>query len=72
MPKLGVPVSTAPWEAPADDDPLSHWLAGARPRRLRRWMYYDSERGGIRPAPRDGDVYRDPTTGRETVTSLWP
>ena len=31
-----------------------------------------SERGGVRPVPRTRDVYRDPTTGRETVTSMWP
>ena len=31
-----------------------------------------TERGGIRPAPRTGDVYLDPMTGRETVSSVWP
>jgi len=62
MPRLGVPVSTAPWEAPADDDPQAHWLAGVRPRRLRDWLRHPPDRGVAR-GPREA-LWRD-ATGRE-------
>ena len=62
MPKLGVPVSTAPWEAPADDDPQAHWLAGVRPWRLRDWLENPPDRGVAR-GPREA-LWRDPA-GRE-------
>ena len=69
MPRLGVPVSTAPWEAPADDDPQAHWLAGVRPRKLRRWLRNPPDRGGGR-GPREA-VWCDPA-GREWYLTSSP
>ena len=62
MPKLGLPVTTAPWEAPADDDALAHWLSGIRPWRLRDWLENPPDRGVAR-GPREA-LWCDPA-GRE-------
>ena len=63
MPKLGLPVTTAPWEAPADDDAQAHWLAGVRPRRLRKFVHDEPYVAWLNPGPRI-EMWRD-ATGRE-------
>ena len=65
MPKLGMAVSTAPWEAPASDDALAHWLAGVRPWRLRRWVHNPPDRGVAR-GPREA-LWCDPAGRKWTV-----
>jgi len=71
MPRLGVPVTTAPWEAPADDDPQAHWLAGVRPRKLRSWLRHPSDRELYRPGPRHGTYQLDRDGRERCISAPW-
>lgn len=69
MPRLGVPVTTAPWEAPEDDDPLSHWFAGVGPHRRERWLRNPPHHDNLRLAPKHG-LYQMDRDGRERCFSV--